>query len=178
MNDSGTQNPQRAIVQIRPGVVHTALGTIGGWRGTVLRSFTAGGIEYTDIEVSPKTIGGLSKEDRERFYTHKLVFTRVRVAARDTETLPVPFIQVERADIATLSQHEWFQEAGIHQQDPTKAEAESIAGPRVDIGRREAIRSLVGVGAILMITLALMQRDCSNGNRGYGSWGRSGGFSS
>ena len=129
MNNSGTQNPQRTIVQIRPGVTHAALGTIGGWKGTVLRSFNAGGVDYLDVEVSPKTIAGLSKEDRDRFYAHKLVFTRVRIAARNAETIPAPVIQVERADITTQSQHEWYREAGIHQQDPTRAEAESVAGP-------------------------------------------------
>ena len=178
MNNPGTQNPQRTIVQIRPGVVHRALGAIGGWKGTVLRSFSAGGVEYLDVEVSPKTIAGLSNEERDRYYTHKIVFTRVRVAARDTETLPGAFLQVERADVTTQSQHEWFKEAGSHQQDPTRAEAESVAGPRVDIGRREAIRSLVGVGAFLLIMLSVMRQDCNNGNTGRGSWGRSGGFSS
>ncbi len=178
MNNTGTQNPQRTIVQIRPGVVHAALGAIGGWKGTVLRSFSAGGVEYNDVEVSAKTIAGLSKEDRDRYYTNKLVFTRVRVAARDTEPVQIPFLQVERADITTQSQHEWFKEAGVHQQDPTRAEAESVAGPRVDIGRREAIRSLVGIGAFLLIMLSVMRQDCNNDNTGRGSWGRSGGFSS
>ena len=178
MNDSGTQNPQRTIVQIRPGVTHATLGTIGGWKGTVLRSFNAGGIDYLDLAVSPATIAALSKEDRERYYAHKLVFTRVRVAARDAETIPTPAIQLERVDVATQSQHEWYREAGIHQQDPTRAEAESVAGPRVDIGRREAIRSLVGVGAFLLIMLSVIRQDCNNNGTSHGSWGRGGGFSS
>jgi hypothetical protein len=178
VNNSGTQNPQRTIVQIRPGTAHAALGAIGGWKGTVLRSFSAGGVDYLDVAVSPKTIAGLSKEDRDRYYTHKLVFTRVRVAAQNAETLPTPAIQVERADITTQSQHEWYKEAGVHQQDPTRAEAESVAGPRVDIGRREAIRAMVGVGAMLLIIVAFMDQDCNNGNTGRGSWGHGGGFSS
>jgi hypothetical protein len=34
------------------------------------------------------------------------------------------------------------------------------------------------VGVFTLFMVALTQRDCSNGNSGNGSWGRSGGFSS
>lgn len=168
----------RAMIQILPDRQHPTLGAVGGWKGTVLRSFTAGGVAYLDVEISSKTIAGLSREERARYYAHKLVFTRIRVAERDTEPLPVPLVRVERADIVGQTQREWYNDVGEQEQDPTKFVADRTATQHVDVGRREAIRSLVGVGAFLVIMLAVMQRDCSRDSSGTGSWGRSGGFSS
>ena len=166
------------MVQVLPGRQHPTLGAIGGWKGTVLRSFTAGGVVYLDVEVSSKTIAGLSREERGRYYAHKLVFTRIRVAQRDTEAPPAPLVQVERADISGQTQREWYKDVGEQEQDPTQFVADRAATQHVDTGRREAIRSLVGVGAFLIFMLAVMQRDCNCDNSGTGSWGRSGGFSS
>jgi hypothetical protein len=168
----------QTTVQIRPGCQHPTLGAIGGWEGVVLRSFSVGGVVYLDVGVSAKTIAGMSGAERGRYYSSKIVFTRVRLAQKDTQPLPAAAAQPLRADVMAETQHEWFDEVGAHQQDPTQFVADRTATGHVDVGRRQAIRSLAGIGAFMVITIALMQRDCTSGNSGSGSWGRSGGFSS
>jgi hypothetical protein len=171
------ETEQRAV-QVRPGYQHPTLGAIGGWEGVVLRSFSAGGAVYCDVELSAKTIAGLSASEKGRFYSSKIVFTRFRVAERDTQPLPTAG-PIPRREIAMAeTQHEWYNEVGAHEQDPTKFVADRVAGGHVDFGRRQAILSLVGVGVFTLFMIALTQRDCNNGNSGNGSWGRSGGFSS
>lgn len=169
---------EQKAVQVRPGYQHPTLGAIGGWEGVVLRTFTAGGAVYCDVELSSKTIDGLSAAEKGRFYGDKIVFTRFRVAERDTLPLPVKGTIPRREIVMAETQHEWYHEVGAREQDPTKFVADRAAVGHVDFGRRQAILSLVGVGVFTLFMVALTQRDCNNGNSGNGSWGRSGGFSS
>ena len=178
MINSGIEHPPLTLVRIRPGCQHPTLGMIGGWEGTVLRSFSAEGAVYCDIEVSAKSIAALNAAEKGRFYSAKIVFTRLRVSRDDVQTLPMPPLQLTRGDKMAQSQHEWFKQVGSREQDPTKFVADRAATKHIDTGRRDAIRSLVGFGAFLMVMLALSREDCNCGGSGNGSWGRSGGFSS
>ena len=166
-------------VRIRQGVTHPTLGPIGGWEGTVMRSFTAGGTEYLDVEMSPSTLGSLGAKGRSAFYERKIVFTRFRVRANDAEALPAA-VQPQKELLESRAQREWFEEVGAKESDPTKLVADRAAGGsgKVDMGRRQMMRQLVTAGVILMIVVALIDENCNTGRSGSGSWGRSGGFSS
>jgi len=166
-------------VVVRPGVTHPTLGAIGGWEGTVLREFSAGGTRYLDIEISPSTLGAMGTKGRSAFYERKIVFTRFRVKADDTEPLPAA-VQPQKELLESRAQHEWFQEVGAKEADPTKLVADRTAGGSagVDLGRRQALRMMMGVAGSMMLLAILLNRDCNNGRSGNGSWGRSGGFSS
>jgi len=177
----GAEQPAGSGIQIRPGVTHPTLGPIGGWQGTVMRSFAVEGTTYCDIEMSPSTLGALGTKGRNAFYEHKIVFTRIRVRAGDTQPLPAA-VQPQAQLLEARAQHEWFSEVGIRESDPTKFVADRAAGGtgKVDMGRRQAIRQLVAVGGLIMVIMISVQQDCNcgSGRAGYGSWGRSGGFSS
>ena len=175
-SDSGAT--VQSAVRVRAGCQHPTLGAIGGWEGTVLRTFTAGGGTYVDMQLSDRTIAGLGGAERERFYGSKIVFTRVRLARSDTE--PISAGAAARPEATARAQREWYDRVGSHEQDPTKFVADRAAPGKVDMGRRQALVSLVTVGATLMIVLALAEQNCNNDNSGTGrgSWGRSGGFSS
>ncbi len=178
MINTGNEMTPGTTVRVRSGYQHPALGAIGGWEGAVLRPFTVEGILYVDIEVTAKTIAGLSGSERGRYYNNKIVFTRVRLAQKDAEVIPTPAIQRTPSEAFAAAQHEWYDEVGEHEPDPTKFVADRTAGAGVDQGRRQAIRSLVGIGAFMVILIAFMRDNCNRGNSGGGSWGRSGGFSS
>ena len=158
----------QATVQVRPGMQHPTLGSIGGREGTVLRTFTAGGDTYVDIELMAKTIAGISPEERGRYYSNKIVFTHVRLSQKDVVSIPTPVIQRTRADAFATAQHEWYDEVGSHEDDPTKFVADRTAGGATNMDRRQMIRSLVGIGAFMVVLLAFMQRDCSCGTYGNG----------
>lgn len=168
----------KTAVLVRPGFQHPTLGAIGGWKGVILRSFEAGGVTYCDVEISPETTAALSGAERGRFYNSRIVFTRFRLAAGDTQPLAARVPGTQGQDTAARIQHEWYDEVGAHQQDPTQFVADRSSTGPADKGRREVIRSLVGVAVFMLSISILIQRDCNNGNRGNGSWGRSGGFSS
>ena len=170
--------PEQSAIQVRPGYQHPTLGAIGGWEGVVLRSFSVEDRVYFDVEPAAKTIDGLSASEKGGYYRGKIVFTRFRVARQDTEPLPDAGPASGREAVTAGTQHEWFDEVGAHEQDPTQFVADRAATEHVDVGRRQAILSLVGVGVFTLFMIALTQRDCSGGNSGNGSWGRSGGFSS
>lgn len=166
-------------VQVHPGVTHPTLGAIGGWEGRVLRSFVVEGTAYLDIEMSPSTLGALGAKGRSAFYERKVVFTRFRVRAGDVEPLPAA-VQAQAELLESRAQHEWFNEVGAKETDPTKFVADRAAGGSgaVDLGRRQALRLMAGVAGSMMLLSILLNRDCNNGRSGTGSWGRSGGFSS
>ena len=107
------------------------------------------------------------------------MFTHVRLAQKDVVSIPTPVVQRTRADAIATAQHEWYDEVGSHDNDPTKFVADRTAVGATNMDRRQMIRSLVGIGGFMVVLLAFMQRDCSCGTSGTGgSWGRSGGFSS
>jgi hypothetical protein len=178
MNDSDTGRTAQIAVRVRPGCQHPTLGAIGGWEGTLLRSFNAGGVTYVDLQVSEGTIAGLSGAERGRFYGSKIVFTRVRLPRSFVE--PFSTGETPRPEVMARAQREWYDRIGSNEQDPTKFVADRAAPGRVDTGRRQALRSLVTIGATLMILLALAEQNCNNdkSGSGRGSWRRSGGFSS
>lgn len=166
-------------VQVLPGVTHPVLGSIGGWEGIVLRGFTAEGTAYLDIETSPSTLGSLGANGRSEFYRKKIVFTRFRVKATDTQPLAAA-VQGQAELLESRAQHEWFNEVGEKETDPTKFVADRAAGggTSVDQGRRQALRMMMGFAAFAMFMAIMLNQDCNNGRSGTGSWGRSGGFSS
>ena len=166
-------------VQVHAGVSHPTLGAIGGWEGRVLRSFVVEGTAYLDVEISPSTLGGLGSSGRSAFYGRNVVFTRFRVKASDAEPLPAA-VQPQAELLESRAQHEWFGEVGSKEADPTKFVADRAAGgsSSVDLGRRQALRLMMGVAGSMMLLAILLNRDCSNDRSGTGSWGRSGGFSS
>jgi len=179
VNTPGSEAAAPTTVQVRAGTQHPTLGSIGGWEGTVLRTFAAGGETFVDIELMAKTIAGISPAERGRYYAGKIVFTRLRLAQKDVVSIPTPVIERTRADAFATAQHEWYDEVGTHEDDPTKFVADRTAGGSTNMERRQMIRSLVGIGAFMVVLLAFMQRDCGCGSSGTGgSWGRSGGFSS
>ena len=166
-------------VQIRPGVTHPTLGSVGGWEGTVLRSFTVEGTVYLDIEMSPSTAGALGAKGRSEFYSRRVVFTRFRVRAGDAEPLPAA-VPPQAEPFEARAQHEWFNEVGSRESDPTKfvADRAAVGSGKVDLGRRQAIQGIIAVGVFSMVIASMLNGDCNNGRTGNGSWGRSGGFSS
>jgi hypothetical protein len=139
---------------------------------------SAGDVIYLDIEISPATLAKLGAQARENYYKSKIVFTRIRLRQRDVEEIPaaVPAASLEAA--RDKVQHEWFTDVGARTGDPTKELAVRAVGSTVNIGRRQAIMSLVVIGTLLISIMATMEQHCSSGSRGTGSWGRSGGFSS
>lgn len=178
MTDSATGQTAQTTVRVRPGCQHPTLGPIGGWEGVVLRSFSVGGVTYCDVALSAKTLAQLSGAERGRCYSGKIVFTRFRVAERDTQPLPGGEAGSGSQDAAARTQREWYAEVGSHQQDPTQFVADRAGSGPSDAGRRQVLRSLVGVAVFMLFVSILVQRDCNNGSQGNGSWGRSGGFSS
>ncbi|HTO92998.1 MAG TPA: hypothetical protein VMM80_01460, partial [Bacteroidota bacterium] len=139
-------------VQVHAGVTHPTLGPIGGWEGRVLRSFVAEGTTYLDIEMSPSTLGALGSGGRSAFYAKKMVFTRFRVKATDAEALTAA-VQPQAELMESRAQHEWFNEVGSKETDPTKFVADRAAGGTggVDLGRRQALRLMMGVAGSMML---------------------------
>ena len=178
MTDTAAGQTAQTAIRVRPGCQHPTLGPIGGWEGDVLRSFSVGGATYCDVALSAKTLAELGGAERGRYYSGNIVFTRFRVAERDTQPLPGEEGGSRSQDAAARTQHEWYAEVGTHQHDPTQFVADRAATGPADAGRRQVLRSLVGVAVFMLSVSILVQRDCNNGTQGNGSWGRSGGFSS
>ena len=169
------KNQKQEFVRVRDGVRHPRLGSIDGWVGIILRSFAVRGDTFLDLELTSDSIGKLSLEKKQSLFEARIIFTRVRIAANNTER-----INLSESDSARLSairniQAEWYVDVGSRQLDPTAFAAERAykeeGGEEVDESRRKLIKGAVFAG----LALLLMYKQCNdddNDNRSGSSWGR------
>jgi hypothetical protein len=171
LNDS---RPVETSVRISPGYEHPSLGDVGGWEGAVLRSFAVNGVTYLDLEMTANTLSKIPEADRERFFTSKTVFTRIRIAQNNVSAAGLAEDSSKRFDVISGIQRDWYKEVGVREPDPTQYVADRAGDEGVDVGRREAMQTMVRFGALLFLIMYLIyyyEHDDSNN----GSWGRSGG---
>jgi hypothetical protein len=161
----------RPWVRVSTGYIHPVLGSIGGWKGPVLRSFTAGGTRYLDLELSAGTIRGLPKEEVAAFFQKAVVFTRIRLPERATETTSPEGNEVRQLEATKAVQRRWYAEIGKAIVDPTQIAANEAGEPDIDERRRKLLVGLAAAGLAILVLEVAKQSDRS----GSGSWGRAGG---
>lgn len=177
-----SRKQSEAAIRVNAGFRHPSLGDIGGWDAVVIRSFGREGVTYLDVELEAGTIMGLSRDQRNRFYQGKLVFTRLRASQSDTSPIDSKEDPSQRLKTIEGIQREWYGEVGVHEHDPTQYVADRAYDDDVDLGRRDAVFTMAKAAAIIIFVGAVMYRDCEedkqddrNHVHSYGSWGRSGG---
>lgn len=164
---------QNIYYRIRQGYKDPFLGDIGGWEVIVIRSFQAEGALYFDAELTEKTISSLSEEKKAEFFSGNYVFTRIRIAQKDTSPSDLREDAGRRQKAFRQVQLQWYHQIGKTEADPTEVESDKEYDGEYDDGRREAMKGLLVLGFVVLM-FALSQCDECNKGTG-GSWGRSGG---
>ena len=162
--------------KIRSGYRHSILGEIGGWEAAVIRSFRVDGVPFFDAELTASTILSLPAEKKSDFFSKKIVFTRIRIAQKDTIPSDLHESSAKRLRAIKDIQKQWYKIVGSEEIDPTQSSSdlEFDSENNYDDGRREALKTLALVGIVaLMFAWIQCNDDQSNGT--HGSWGRSGG---
>jgi hypothetical protein len=165
---------QERYFRIRQGYNDPCLGDIGGWEVVGIRSITLDGAIYFDTELTEKTLTSLSEEIKAQYYWKKYIFTRIRIAQKDTTPIEFKEDLSRRYKVFNQIQKDWFKTVGTHETDPTKTASDEEYDSTYDGTRREAMKIMAFIGIGLLIVAISQCNDCNN-NGSQGSWGRSGG---